>query len=353
MRIRKFVGISVVVCSCLALVGCSKKEEVADTPPPPPVPAEVPAALSAPVPQPNNTALVVEVNGERLTRGDVDKTIARIMSSPQARNMPAQMLTGLRKRVESQTVEEFVGKTVLLGEASKREIAIKDEEVAAQIEKLGVRLPEGVTLEQALSQEGMTLDDLKADIADGFKIRAVIDACTNGVAPPTDAAISAYYSSNTTQFTTGACVQARHILVECKDADATVRAAEIEGYRKQILDGGDFAALAKEHSSCPSGAKSGGDLGTFERGSMVPPFEEAAFSQKLNEVGDVVETQFGYHIIEVLSRQTGALQPLADVRDGIADRLDNQNKREAVDALLASLKQTATIKYGEGVTPVE
>lgn len=75
---------------------------------------------------------------------------------------------------------------------------------------------------------------------------------------------------------------------------------EIEEIAKQLEGGADFAELAKERSDCPSGKRKGGDLGTFGRGRMAPPFEEAAFALKENEVSGVVETDFGYHIIQRL-----------------------------------------------------
>lgn len=86
---------------------------------------------------------------------------------------------------------------------------------------------------------------------------------------------------------------ARHILVDSED-----EALEI---KSQIEEGDDFAALAKEHSSCPSSAN-GGDLGEFGQGDMVKAFDEAVFSGEVGEVLGPVETDFGYHLIEVLDR---------------------------------------------------
>lgn len=74
-------------------------------------------------------------------------------------------------------------------------------------------------------------------------------------------------------------------------------ATEIEALKQRIGAGEDFAALARQHSDCPSG-KSGGDLGTFGRGQMVPAFEQAAFGLPIGQVSGVVETDFGYHIIQ-------------------------------------------------------
>lgn len=86
---------------------------------------------------------------------------------------------------------------------------------------------------------------------------------------------------------------ARHILV-----DSEAKCAEL---KDQIENGSDFAEVAREHSSCPSGRK-GGDLGSFGPGQMVREFDEVVFSAPLNEVQGPVKTQFGYHLLEVTER---------------------------------------------------
>ena len=87
--------------------------------------------------------------------------------------------------------------------------------------------------------------------------------------------------------------QARHILVPSADT--------ANDLKTQIEGGTDFTDVAKEHSTCPSG-KSGGDLGSFGKGQMVPEFDAVIFSEELNVVHGPVQTQFGYHLIEITSR---------------------------------------------------
>ncbi len=86
---------------------------------------------------------------------------------------------------------------------------------------------------------------------------------------------------------------ARHILVDNETL--------CEELKTKILDGADFADVAREHSSCPSGRR-GGDLGSFGPGQMVKEFDNVVFSADLNEVQGPVKTQFGYHLLEVTSR---------------------------------------------------
>lgn len=86
---------------------------------------------------------------------------------------------------------------------------------------------------------------------------------------------------------------ARHILVSSEE--------KAQQLKDEITAGADFADIAKQNSSCPSGAQ-GGDLGQFGRGMMVPEFDEVVFSAPINEVQGPVKTQFGYHLLEVTSR---------------------------------------------------
>jgi peptidyl-prolyl cis-trans isomerase C len=86
---------------------------------------------------------------------------------------------------------------------------------------------------------------------------------------------------------------ARHILVRTHK--------ECEDLKQQIETGAEFAALARKHSLCPSG-KQGGELGSFAKGQMVPEFDRIVFSEAIGKVHGPVQTQFGYHLVEITSR---------------------------------------------------
>jgi peptidyl-prolyl cis-trans isomerase C len=92
-------------------------------------------------------------------------------------------------------------------------------------------------------------------------------------------------------------IQASHILVATDSKSKEDALAQITEIKEKIDGGESFADLAKEHSDCPSG-RSGGDLGSFGRGMMVPEFEQAAFALDADGISDVVETNFGYHLIQ-------------------------------------------------------
>ena len=91
-------------------------------------------------------------------------------------------------------------------------------------------------------------------------------------------------------------VTASHILVSTDGKDKETAKAEIEALLAEIKGGADFAEIARAKSDCPSGSR-GGDLGAFGRGMMVPEFEQAAFDLEPGAMSDVVETDFGYHLV--------------------------------------------------------
>jgi len=90
-----------------------------------------------------------------------------------------------------------------------------------------------------------------------------------------------------------ATASARHILVETQEA--------CQSLKEQIEGGADFAEIAKKHSKCPSGQQ-GGELGKFGQGQMVPEFDRVVFNEEVGKVHGPVQTQFGYHLLEITSR---------------------------------------------------
>ncbi len=143
-----------------------------------------------------------------------------------------------------------------------------------------------------------------------------------------------YQREKDTRFVTPEQVRARHILLSldpnASEEEKTVVQAVASALLEQIRDGADFATLAQEHSDdTPTGAK-GGDLGYFGRGTMVKPFEDAAFSLDIGEVSEPVETQLGFHIIQLEDRQPAQIRLLDEVSDEIQRELMAQESQERV-----------------------
>ncbi len=140
-----------------------------------------------------------------------------------------------------------------------------------------------------------------------------------------------YFASNKAEFTTQDEIHAQHILIKAEAGNATAEKAaleKIEGLRARA-NKEDFAKLAKEYSDDTGSKASGGDLGFFSKGRMVPEFEAAAFQQKVGEVGAPVKTNYGYHLIKVLDKKTGQEATLASVESKVAKKLILADKLDA------------------------
>jgi peptidyl-prolyl cis-trans isomerase C len=126
---------------------------------------------------------------------------------------------------------------------------------------------------------------------------------------------------------------------------------KLSGLRSEIVNGADFSDTASKHSDCPSKSQ-GGDLGFFSREMMVQPFSDAAFNLKTGGLSEIVETQFGYHLIKVTDHHEAGIPPLEQVKEDIKNFLGQQNQQQAFEKYIGELRKNSEIEYGEGYAPV-
>jgi peptidyl-prolyl cis-trans isomerase C len=164
----------------------------------------------------------------------------------------------------------------------------------------------------------------------------------------TPAQIDDFYKQNPEQFQQAESVHASHILISFpQNADAAAKQAaraKAETILKDVKAGKDFATLAKANSQDPGSAPNGGDLGFFQRGQMVPAFDEAAFKLAPGEVSELVETNFGYHIIKVAEKQAPRTVPLDEVRPQVQQFLEGQNRQTQTQAFVQTLRTKGKVE---------
>ena len=161
--------------------------------------------------------------------------------------------------------------------------------------------------------------------------------------PDTD--LQKAYDSNKDKYRTPERVKVRHILLKtdaAKNDDAAVK-AKAEGILKQLRAGGDFAELAKKNSDDTGSGAKGGDLDWVVRQQTVKPFEDAAFSLPVNQIGDLVKTQYGYHILQVQAKEQAHLKTFEEVTPELETefrkRRANEQLQKMTDLAVASLRK--------------
>ncbi|MGI6100482.1 MAG: peptidylprolyl isomerase [Kiritimatiellia bacterium] len=339
------------LCACLLAAGCSKPKAE----PTAPAAAEEAEALAtfdasellaAPKAAVDPAKALVTVNGESLTYGEADTMMRRMLT---AQGAPAEQMDAIVQQmgdsIRNDIADQFVVATLLKQEAVARKIEVSDAELDSAVSNLTARLPPDTDLQSALKRMGLTEEQFRKDIRNNESIRKLFENETEKVPAASDEEIAAFYNENAARFTEGEEVTARHILIDTRETDEDGKAkakVKAEELRKQLVEGADFAALAAANSDCPSKAE-GGSLGSFGRGRMVPAFEQAAFALATNAISEVVETDFGFHIIQVTDRSEGGKKSLEEVREQIADQLARKKKNEVFESLIEGLRAKATI----------
>ena len=154
---------------------------------------------------------------------------------------------------------------------------------------------------------------------------------------PRDDEIQQYYDINISQYSTPGQVRASHMLLRIEgkeEADVEARAAELVA---EARNGADFVELARQHSEDEGTSETGGDLGLFGRGRMVPEFEAVAFDLDVDAISDPVKSPFGFHVIKVTEKQEETTQPLDAVRESIANTLKQERAASRSRALAQAI----------------
>ena len=128
------------------------------------------------------------------------------------------------------------------------------------------------------------------------------------------------------------------------DKDKKAAKKKAEGILKRVKSGEDFAKLAAEVSDDPGSKQKGGELGFFPRGRMVKSFEEAAFALKPGEVSGVIQTQYGYHIIEVEEKKPAGFESFEEARESIDQKLTQEQAKAKVVAFIDEAMKGAKVE---------
>lgn len=296
---------------------------------------------------PADSATVVTVEGHAITKRDVDEAFRRVAGLATA-GMDADRLAALRVRLEPKLEELLIMESLLSHAASVAGVCASDGEVARELEKVRRDLPEGDSLEARLRASGLSEAELKAQLLRELTINKLLLQQTAAVKDPGAEEVRAYYDQHQDAFSEPAEAEARHILIAIgPEDDAAAKAkkrANAEALQKELAaaKGEGFSEKAKERSACPSSAR-GGDLGRFHPGATVAAFDEAVFGRPVGEIGPVVETPFGYHIIQVTAREESRQIPFDEARGTIEARLRDEARAAAAREYLGALRAGAHI----------
>lgn len=261
-----------------------------------------------------SAAVLATVNGKTITSEEVNSVL---MEGTQGRfsTLPKKKQDELQKRVVDGLITQE-----LVYEAAKKDGVLKSAQYKKQYEDIAARIEK--QLAAKVWQEKL-FNTVKVD----------------------DKAVKAYFDAHKDEFAQKAKVHARHILVKTED-EAKKIIAGLKGLSGDKLKE-KFIEEAKTKSTGPSGPK-GGDLGFFQKGQMVPEFNDAVFGMKVGTITPKpVKTQFGYHVIYLEEKKAGKKATLAEAKPFIEQHLKQEQFQKEMDAKTKALKSAAKITYSK------
>ena len=266
------------------------------------------AAFSACSDKPeDSTKALAIINGKEITASEFDLRWSQL---PEFARKTYAGPDGRKK-----FLEELITRELLLQEARKRGLD-RDRALIERVERFKERsVLDHLMREEVDSRITVTLEEMKA-----------------------------YYAANPGGFTAQDDMRASHILVKTEEDALDVK--------KRLEQGEEFAALAKKASLDLATKFKGGDLGPIKKGQTIPQFEKTLLALKVGETSHPVATQFGYHIIKLNDRTTGASLSFEDAKDQVKEQIQVEKKRKRFDELVASLRAKARLRVADVPIPI-
>ena len=338
-RIVPFVVVLLLMACSRSAPAASSTEQTAPSPVDAQAPAPTPAALPVPVQFPE---IVARVNGEVITKADLEMAVSQLEARA-GQPVPPEQRDGVIRGV----LDELIGYRLLRLESVARKIVVAEADIDGRVSEIRSQFPTEAAFTQTVGARGLTLAGLRTQAREAMQIDTLLRGALTEI-PVTPEQVTAFYTENPTEFQQGDRVHASHILIGVPDGadpatkqQALAKAAEV---LREVKAGGDFAALAKHYSTDAGSAPGGGDLGFFERGQMVGPFEQAAFALAPAQTSDLVESPFGYHIIKTIEKQAGRTIPIADVGPQIQQFLEGRNRAQQTEAFVGTLRAKGKVE---------
>ena len=310
-------------------------------------PTSVPAAQAAeaPLPVEQIPAVVARLDGRDITREDLLARAGEARGALADRGIQAPPPT---RSFYRRVLDDLVGNALLYAELNAQGKAATPAEVDQQLAAVRGQFKTEAEFDQALAARGFDRERLKRELSESLTVQKWVRETVVPSITVTEAEAREFYAQNQARMIEPERVRARHVLVSVdpkatpdQKAEKRKRADEL---RARIAGGTDFAQVAKEASDDPNSAPRGGDLNWLARGQAPPAFEEAAFALEPGKLSDVIESRFGFHILEVQEKKAESPVAFEQAREQIEQVLKQRKLETSVREKLNQLGSKAKVE---------
>lgn len=289
--------------------------------------------------------IAARVNGVGIPQAKVQLQVDQIVQGEKADYAMLSQQPGLLDEMRRGVVQQLVSQELLWQEARRRGHVVENEVLEQQIDEIRGGFEDSALFEAQVQQGGFTMESFREDVLKRMSVERMVSRDIAGTIEVSDQDIDAFYQANQEQMVIPEQVRVSHIMVKGESADEAALAQALEHARELLAElraGADFGQLAREKSQAPSSGNNG-DLGFIARGSLVKPFEDAAFALQSGEMSEPVRVGNDYHLLKVTARTGGNLVSRDEAAGQIEDFLVQKRTQEALQTLLQSLREEGEV----------
>jgi parvulin-like peptidyl-prolyl isomerase len=243
-------------------------------------------------------------------------------------------------RLDEKVMNDLINEALVVQKASEYAMTVPESAIDEAIDKLKeenhITTPE--EFEQALLAIGMTAEELRENMRNRFLRNSLLEQEVKSKIILTQSEIEAYYQEHREEYRILPSVKLRQVFFRTDQMAPAEAREECVKIKREIEGGGDFAEIAGRYAD-PEQETGNDILGPFSKGDLLEDIEEAAFSLAVGEVSDVLETEYGLYIIQVVEKDAGGYQALPEVSQEIREMIYRQMSNDGVEEYLEKLKE--------------
>ncbi len=294
------------------------------------------------------SALIATVNGQPLTRNDLDNAIQGYALQHYRKTMDQLSPEQLQQATEL-ALEKLLARQLLYLQALAGGIVASVAEIEAEQERLLANFPTAEEFFATLARAGISPADHFRMLRQDLTVNLFCERQLSALPEPTTSELEQAWKEQGPRLQQPLKIRAAHLLIR-DPGGASAQARQACADLAAEANRQNFAALARQHSACPS-AGSGGDLGWFRRGTMAPEFEALAFDLPVGAIGGPVATQFGWHLVLVLDRQEARPLSREEALPQLRQKLLEERRSHALQALVTDLLAASNLRLFDDTLP--
>jgi len=285
--------------------------------------------------------IVAVVNDEIITDEDIEIAMAPIVAQSRTIYSGPEFDSKL-KELRQEFISKLIDDRLVLSEAKRRKVIIKDVEVDDMLADVRNKFPNRAVFLKAIQDQGLTEKKLWIRFRDQLLSQKLVNYEVRAKVSISPGEINEYYKNHQDEFLQGDRVKLQQILIRVSSRSDEDALALAQTLIEKIKTGAAFDELARSYSEGVE-AKEGGEMGWIEKGQLMGDIDDQIFKLDAGQVVGPIRTNLGYHLFKVTEKETRTLKPLSEAREGIYEVLFKEKLRQRLEGWIADLKKNAYI----------